>query len=284
MKTINANAPAKVNLYLHITGKTANGYHTLDSLVTFANTGDELEVTQSDRISLSVSGEYAASLPEGENLVTKAATILQRRFHIKEGAAIALQKNLPVGAGIGGGSADAAATLKLLARLWKINVEPHDIQEIALSLGADVPACLQSTSLYMSGIGEVIEPAPKLPGMFILLASTGKPLLTRDVFAGYNGSFSQAASHPRHFDSGEDLIRFLEGTRNDLQDAAIALMPEISTVLQTLAAEKDCMLSRMSGSGSTCFGLFAKRKYAEDAAIRLNKQYPGWWIRVAGLL
>ncbi|HEU5046389.1 MAG TPA: 4-(cytidine 5'-diphospho)-2-C-methyl-D-erythritol kinase [Rickettsiales bacterium] len=284
MKTISATAAAKINLYLHITGKTANGYHALDSLVAFANTGDVLEVSPSDRVTLRISGTYGAALSSQDNLVMKAATALQQRFHIKEGAAISLQKQLPIGSGIGGGSADAAATLQLLTRLWKINAEPQDMQELALSLGADVPACLQSTSLYMSGIGEVIEPGPRLSGLFILLVGTGVPLLTRDVFAGYQGQFSQAMPHMRRFASNEELIRFLNSTRNDLQDAAIALMPEIATILQALSTEKDCLLSRMSGSGSTCFGLFAKRKYAEDAAIRLNRQYPGWWIRVAGLL
>ncbi len=283
-QVLSAAANAKINLYLHITGKHQNGYHLLDSLVVFANVGDIIEVAPSHDLQIAINGDYAGELSPTDNSVRKSAEELRRYFSISAGADITLHKNLPIGAGIGGGSADAAAALKLLMRLWKINASPKELMSISLLLGADVPACLQSTSLYMSGIGEITEAAPKISGLYVLLASTGKPLLTKNVFAQYNGGFSAPAPHPKHFASNDDLIAFLKNTRNDLQGAAIQLMPEIAEIIAALEEESHCLLARMSGSGSTCFGLFAKRKFAEDAAVSLRNQYPSWWIRTAGIL
>lgn len=283
MKLISTLAPAKINLYLHILGKTENGYHLIDSLAVFANIGDVVEVAQSDKITVTTTGDYAGFIADNDNIVTKAALSLHKHFNVKSGAAITLHKNLPVGSGMGGGSADAAAAISLLVRLWKINAPQKDLHEIALSLGSDVPACMQSGPLYMSGSGEIIEPAPKLPGLCALLVGTGKQLLTKDVYNKYSGSFSTPANRMKKI-SQDDFIKFLKTTRNDLQNPAIELMPEISEIIKTLEDEKDCLIARMSGSGSTCFGLFAKRKYADDIAIKLGRKHPSWWIRVAGLI
>lgn len=279
---ISALAYAKVNLYLHITGKSKN-YHLLDSMVVFADIHDVVEVEPAESIKVIVKGDYADMVP-ADNSVLKAAEHLHEQFNIKNGAQITLQKNLPAGAGIGGGSADAAAAVKLLTRLWKINVSPEEMTKIALSLGADVPACLESTSLYMSGIGEILKPVPKLPKAYLLLVGTGKPLLTKDVYTKYNGSFSSSVTGPKRFMTNSEFFDFIAAAKNDLQDAAIELMPEIKTILSALKAEKDCLVSRMSGSGSTCFGLFAKRKFAEDVAIKLSNEHPSWWIRVANII
>lgn len=284
MNVISAVAPAKINLYLHVTGKRQDGYHLLDSLAAFASLSDTVEVSAAKTITVSVAGDHAEQLSGDDNIVKKAAEVLQKHFNIGSGASITLHKNLPVGAGIGGGSADAATTLKLLLRLWKITVSEKELSSIALSLGADVPACLQSSTLYMSGVGEIIETGPKLPKLHLVLASTGKPLLTKNVFAKYDGKFSADSEHPKHFASKEDLVAFLGSTRNDLQNAAIALQPEIGTIISELMAEKECMLARMSGSGSTCFGIFTKRSYAENFALELGNRYPQWWVRAANLL
>lgn len=283
-QVLSAEAYAKVNLYLHVTGKHQNGYHLLDSLVVFANVNDLIEVAPANDLKVTVKGEYAQHVP-ADNSVKKAADGLRRHFDIRTGAHITLHKKLPVGAGIGGGSADAAAAIKLLMRLWKISASPKELLAIAMLVGADVPACLQSTSLYMNGIGEVTEAAPKIPGLHLLLISPGKQLLTKDVFGNFKPAvFMPPASHPKQFSSANDVIDYLQDTRNDLQAAAIEMMPEIVDVLKALGGDQNCLLSRMSGSGSACFGLFAKRKYAEDVATKLGQQNPSWWIRVAAIL
>lgn len=283
-QVLSAAAYAKVNLYLHVTGKHQNGYHLLDSLVVFANVGDVIEVAPANELKITVTGEYA-SYVSADNSVKKAADGLRKHFDIHTGAHITLHKNLPVGAGIGGGSADAAATIKLLLRLWKINASPKELLAIALLVGADVPACLQSTSLYMNGIGEITEAAPRIPGLHLLIVSNGKQLLTKDVFANFKTAiFTPPAKHLKNFLLPNDVIDYLQDTRNDLQGVAIEMMPEIVDVLKALGQDQNCLLSRMSGSGSACFGLFAKRKYAEDAATKLGQQYPSWWIRAAAIL
>jgi 4-diphosphocytidyl-2-C-methyl-D-erythritol kinase len=284
MNVISAIAPAKINLYLHVTGKDRNNYHLLDSMMVFIDVQDIIEVTAATDIKVVAKGEYAHCITEQDNLVKKTAIALQKHFKIKSGAAITLHKNIPVGAGLGGGSADAAATLKLLLRLWKVNASQEDLLSIALSLGADVPACLLSTSLYASGIGEITEPAPKLPKLHLLLVNPGKPLLTKDVFAKYPGKFSKAITHPKDFLSKTSFLGFLNQTRNDLQETAIQLIPEIGTLLNELTDEKDCLLARMSGSGATCFGIFTKRLHAENIAMQLSHRHPEWWVRTASLI
>ncbi len=281
MSVLSAQAPAKINLYLRVTGKTPENYHLLDSLVVFANIYDVIEISPAAAISVTVTGENAALVSPSDNTVLKAATALQSHFGIKTGAQILLQKNLPVGAGIGGGSSDAAAALKLLIRLWKIDISEHDLDSIALSIGADVPACLRATAVYMSSIGEIIDKAPKLPKLHMVLVGTGRPLLTKDVFARYKEKFVPPVVPPRAFTFEMDLLDFLYRNGNDLQRPAIELMPEIEDVLAALTAEEGCLLARMSGSGATCFGLFEKRKFAEEAAIKLSDRHPKWWVKVA---
>lgn len=284
MNVISANAPAKVNLYLHIIGKRPDNYHLLDSLIAFADISDTIDVTAAPDITVTVKGEYAHLLSAHDNIVMKAALAMQKHFKIKTGAAIILHKDIPVGAGLGGGSADAAATIRLLLRLWKINAPQNDLLSIALSLGADVPACLQSIPLYLNGIGDITEPAPKLPKLHILLVNPSKPLLTKDVFTEHRKGFSKPAARPKDFLSRNDLTNFLERTRNDLQDTAITLMPEIATVLSELKANEECMIARMSGSGATCFGLFGKRMAMENFALQLSNNHPDWWVRSANIL
>ena len=270
---LHESAPAKVNLYLHITGKKADNYHLLDSLVVFANVGDKIEAVISDDLSLEIAGEYNQEIDLYDNSVLKTAIILQEAYKIPFAAELKLHKNLPVGAGIGGGSADAAATIRALQKLWLINkISP----EIPLALGADVPACLYNTPLYMSGIGENIEPA-ELPDLHILLVNNRQPLLTAEVFKRYKCEFSASTSHP-NFTSQNELIDFLKTTKNDLQNIAIEIMPEIAIMLAEIEKQPDCLLARMSGSGATCFGLFSDKKSLELAKANLRNQHPNWWI------
>jgi 4-diphosphocytidyl-2-C-methyl-D-erythritol kinase len=278
-------AYAKVNLYLHLTGRRADGYHLLDSLTGFITASDRLEAVAAEKLTLTLEGPYAAAVPSEDNLVLKAARLLHARLALgAPGAALTLHKHLPVAAGIGGGSADAAAALRLLTRFWDVKLSLAELDELALALGADVPACLKNRTLYMSGIGEALKEGPELTGMPIVLANAGQPLKTAEVFAAFASGFSTPARHPKEFASVRACAEFLAKCRNDLQEAAIKRMPAISTVLEALAAQQDCLLARMSGSGATCFALFEDKATADAAARRLSENHPSWWVKQASFL
>jgi len=271
-------APAKINLYLHVTGKRADGYHLLDSLVVFADMGDKLEVSASDDIGFAVTGAFAKQVPP-DNSVIRASRALRAHAGIAKGAKLTLHKNLPVGAGIGGGSADAGAALRLLMRFWQLEIPPAEMHSIAVSLGADVAACLRSGSLYMSGIGEEIDEGPAITQLHAVLVNPGKTLLTADIFAAYKGGFSARSARPQVFATSFDCVEFLRVHKNDLQETALTQLPEIRGVLSELEAENDCVLARMSGSGPTCFGLFFSLASAQACATRLAAAHPDWWIQ-----
>lgn len=281
---ITVEAPAKVNLSLHVVGKRADGYHLLDSLVAFAGIGDTLELVAADDLSLEVAGPTAAQIPEGENIVLKAARMLAEATGVTAGAAIRLTKRLPVAAGIGGGSADAAAALRGLSRLWGITLPPERMQALALAIGADVPVCLAGTPMRMSGIGEVLEPAPALPPAWLVLVNPMVPLHTPPVFKARQGPFSAADPLTDAPVDARALAAALAERRNDLTPAAVSIEPVVGQVLATLAVQPGCLLSRMSGSGATCFGLFAAEAEARAAGAALQAAQPGWWIAPAPLL
>lgn len=271
-------APAKINLALHITGQRADGYHLLDSLVAFAGVGDEIRVALAESLSLQVSGPFAAGVPVDEsNLVLRAARLLAPG----RGARIHLHKVLPVASGIGGGSADAACTLRALAALWHC---PLPKPAAALRLGADVPACLSGGALRMTGIGEGLAPLPALPPAHLVLVNPGIGLATPEVFRALERRENPPlpATLPRFADAG-DLAGWLALQRNDLEGPAMRLQPVIGTVLEALRGAEGCLLARMSGSGATCFGLFAGEALAARAAARLGA-VPGWWVAAAPLL
>ncbi|MEM9011615.1 MAG: 4-(cytidine 5'-diphospho)-2-C-methyl-D-erythritol kinase [Pseudomonadota bacterium] len=269
-------APAKVNLSLHVTGRRPDGYHLLDSLVVFPRVGDVLEAERARQLSLTIDGPFADGLEAGAgNLILRAAALLGPG----QGAALRLTKQLPLSSGIGGGSADAAAALRLLCRLWGVAVP--DRERLA-RLGADVPVCLASRSARMRGIGEDLTPLPALPPFWLVLANGGIPVPTGPVFAGLAGR--QAPPMPEAlpaFDSAEDLAAWLAHQRNDLEPPARALVPLIGEVLDALGATERCLLARMSGSGGTCFGLFAKEGAALAAAEALRQANPAWWVAAA---
>jgi 4-diphosphocytidyl-2-C-methyl-D-erythritol kinase len=269
-------APAKVNLYLHVTGRRDDGYHLLDSLVVFAGIGDTLSAEPAESLSLRVAGRFAAGLAaEADNLVLRAARMLAAEAGVAAAAHLVLEKHLPVASGIGGGSADAAAALRLLCRLWRLSPDPAVLARLAAGLGADVPVCLAGRSARMGGVGERLAPAPALPACGIVLINPGVAVATAEVFRARRCAWSLPATLPAAWTDAAAMAADLRGLRNDLQPAAVALRPVIGEVVAALAATPGCLLARMSGSGATCFGLFADRDAAERAAAAVRR--PGWW-------
>ncbi|MCG7362042.1 4-(cytidine 5'-diphospho)-2-C-methyl-D-erythritol kinase [Roseomonas sp. ACRSG] len=268
-------APAKVNLYLHVTGRRADGYHLLDSLVAFAGAGDRLRLEPAGALSLALEGgEGAALAAEPDNLVLRAARLLAEAAGILASGRLRLEKNLPVASGIGGGSADAAAALRLLDRAWGLGTAPEALAALAARLGADVPVCLECRATRMQGVGEILSAAPAMPECGILLANPRLPLPTPAVFRARRGDFTPPAVLPSGWADAAAMARSLAACRNDLEEAAISLCPPVAEVLAALAALPGCLLARMSGSGATCFALFPDAGSAESAAAILPE---AWW-------
>ena len=273
-------APAKVNLALHVTGRRADGYHLLESVVVFADVGDWVTVAPADALSLRVTGPRADGVPGDErNLIWRAAKLFEPGL----GAAITLDKHLPHAGGIGGGSADAAAALRALAPFWD---RPMPDPQAVLSLGADVPVCLFGRPARMVGIGEVITPLPPLPPLWLVLVNAGVAVPTGPIFKALAtvDNPSLPAMPDQGWRDGGALAGWLAQTRNDLEPPAIALVPGIAPVIAALGAQRGCLLARMSGSGGTCFGLFATEDAARDAAAALAADNPGWWVQDAAVL
>jgi 4-diphosphocytidyl-2-C-methyl-D-erythritol kinase len=274
-----AFAPAKVNLYLHVTGRRHDGYHLLDSLVAFVDIGDRLTAEAATSLSLTVDGPEAADLTAvgDDNLVLRAARLLADRAGITAGAVLHLEKHLPVAAGIGGGSSDAAAALLTLTRLWRISLDNEALYALGASLGADTPACLYGRAVWVGGIGERLESAGPLPEAGILLVNPRRALPTAAVFAARRGPFGHLGRFAPMPSKASALARALMPCRNDLTEAAIGLVPEIAAVLARLGRLPGSLLARMSGAGATCFALFADRAAAEEACTVLTAAEPRWW-------
>lgn len=267
-------AAAKVNLYLHVTGKRPDGYHLLDSLAVFADVGDVLAAEPGAALTLAVDGPQGAGLAlETDNLVLRAARLLAP----ERGAALRLSKYLPVASGIGGGSADAAAALRLLAAFWGVTA---DLPALSLRLGADVPVCLASCPARMQGIGDILAPAPRLPDFGLLLVNPGVAVPTPAVFKARRGGFSAPPALPAAWAEVDEMVASLAACGNDLQEAAIGIAPVIGEVLNMLAGLPGAKLARMSGSGATCFALFAT---AAAAAAAVERMPQGWWAWGGGL-
>ena len=281
-----AFAAAKVNLYLHVIGRREDGYHLLDSLVAFADIGDRLTADPGATLSLSIGGPEGAGLAAvgDDNLVLRAARLLADHTGTTRGAALHLEKILPIASGLGGGSSDAAAALRALAALWQVPVSEETMYRIGAKLGADLAACLYGRAAWVGGIGERIDPAADLPQAGILLANPRRELPTAAVFAARNGPFGEAGRFAPMPGDALGLARALMRHRNDLSDAAIGLVPEISAVLARLARLPGALLARMSGSGATCFALFPDRRAAEAARDALAAAEPRWWCAAGGLI
>lgn len=257
------SAPAKLNLHLEVLGKLPNGYHELSSEVVFLDLADEISISTAENI-----------IVEGTNfpdeIVLKAANLMSLEFGITQGAKLKIHKNIPSGAGLGGGSADAAATIILLKDFWNINCEDDDLYKIGLKLGADVPACLYyhlsgNNSVHFSGIGEVLTEGKNREQMHFVLVNPNKPLATKDVF--------------NNFVFEEDL----EPKINHLQKVSVKLLPDIADILKALKDENPA-LARMTGSGATCFGVFDNKENAIQAAFNIKKNNPRWWVQTADIL
>jgi len=278
-------APAKVNLYLHVTGRREDGYHLLDSLVVFAGTGDTLRFAPSDTLSLTIEGPGAENLTaDDDNIVLKAAHALAKALNRPAQAAITLEKNLPVASGIGGGSADAAATLRGLMALWGAELDDATLAQIGLSLGADLPVCLAGRPTQMSGIGETLVPAAQLPPAWLVLVNPRLALSTPAVFRARAGEFTPAAPLTEPLADARALADALVSRRNDLAKPAMTLEPAVKTMLDAIGETQGCLLARMSGSGATCFGLYADEETADAAADALAESHPDWWVSPAPIL
>jgi len=281
-------APAKVNLALHVTGRRPDGYHTLESLVVFTELGDELEARPAAADTLRITGPFASAVGNGDtNLVLRAVRAFRARWPetAPAGLDINLHKNLPVAAGLGGGSADAAAALRLMASLSSKPVPDADLEALALSLGADVPACLLSRPLELGGIGESIRPLDTFPACHLVLINPLIPVVTADVF--------RRLAHHDHtglppiataFAKLPLLVLWLEETRNDLEPPATLLAPIIADLAATMRQRQGCILARMSGSGATVFGLFGSSSQAHQAAHDLREMYPDYWVAAAPVI
>lgn len=277
------HAPAKINLFLHIVGKRADEYHLLESLIVFANYGDLLEIEKADNLSLEIVGEYTnalANTPQESNLVWKAAIALQKYTHDKQGAHIRLTKNLPIGSGIGGGSADAAAAIHALSALWDLNIPEKELSEIALGLGSDVPVCLLGKPALMRGIGDEVINIKLKETAYIVLLNPNIPLATAEIFQSFSKEQPLLQLPRKKIDEKCFSLNELNNEMkyaNDLERVAIKKLPIIGEMIMSLRNTNGCFLARMSGSGATCFGLYPDKKMADDATKELQKIYPQAW-------
>jgi 4-diphosphocytidyl-2-C-methyl-D-erythritol kinase len=267
-------APAKINLFLHVGDKRADGYHALQSLAVFAEVGDELEIAVCREYRLSIRGPFAAGLSaDGDNLVLKTAQQVQLE------ADIVLTKNLPVASGIGGGSADAAATLRGLARVWNMRDGEATMRAAAAQIGSDVPVCMVSRPAWMEGRGEIVSPVAGIPRMPLLLVNPGVAVSTAEIFRALGDRRGIGLCPAHSFGGAADLLAFLHDTANDLEAPARAIKPVIGEVLDLLGGMPGALLARMSGSGATCFALFESAQASAAAAHEIAVRQPGWWVR-----
>lgn len=275
-------APAKVNLALHVTGRRADGYHLLDSVAVFADAGDRVTVAASERLEVSLSGPFAPHAPgDRSDLAWRAAEAFFAHIGREPRVRIDVVKNLPAGAGLGGGSSDAATVLRALNDLAGAGVPAVELQALGLALGADVPMCLAGRALRARGIGEVLEPLPDWPVLPLVLVWPGCAVSTATIFSALASRENPPLPQVPRLASAQEAAAWLRRLRNDLETAASDVAPEIGDVLAALGNTRNCLLARMSGSGSACFGLYPSAKEAEAAAAQLASSRRGWWVRAA---
>ena len=275
MQPVTITAPAKVNLYLHVTGRRDDGYHELESLVTFCDLYDVVKISPDTNFSFSCDGPYSEFIDKDDNLCIRAAKYFAQKYNKEVTCHIHLTKNIPIAAGLGGGSSDAAAVLLGLQQAYcKDNI--LDNKEVANHLGADVPVCYKKRSVIMTGIGESFENF-KIPEFYFLLANPNKKCCTKEVFQGFDGDFHA----PSNFKSGVSDLRELKDllakTENQLFEPAQIIVPEIESLINDLEILDGCIAARLSGSGATCFGVFADESSAQNAANSMRSKYPDYW-------
>jgi 4-diphosphocytidyl-2-C-methyl-D-erythritol kinase len=278
-------APAKINLFLHVGERRSDGYHALESLVVFADVGDELLIEPAHAFSLALDGPFGGKLAGGQdNLIAKAARALAAKVGRSPNVKITLTKNLPVASGIGGGSADAAATLRGLVQFWDLKIPQIELHAIAEALGSDVPACLLSETLWMTGRGEGIDPIPGIPPAPLVLVNPGVAVSTAQIFANLKTRVGVGqAAKPKTDLSVLALADYFKSNRNDLENPARDVAPAIDEVLKTIS-HSGALRTRMSGSGATCFGLFADDQSAHAAAAKIAEDHPNWWVKKAKII
>lgn len=279
-------APAKINLTLEVGRPRADGRHPLQSVVAFADVGDWIEAEASDDLSLEVVGPFAAALSdEQDNLVLRAARALAAKYNVKTGARLRLEKNLPIASGVGGGSSDAAAALKALSQLWALNASEADLQEIAATLGADVPVCLRAESAYMTGSGEMVAPMA-VPTLHAVLVNPLQALATGAVYKTFDGANLGGAFQEKSapiLNSAEDALRAMRASGNDLAEPAESLLPVIAETLSSLRGDTRVCCAALSGSGATCFAIVRSQTDAQSLAAHLKQIWPDFWIAPARL-
>lgn len=284
-KILSARAPAKINLTLHIEGRRPDGYHELQSFVAFAGAGDLLSFEPAEHFELTLEGPTATAAGDGgDNLVARAERALRAERPDLLTGHFHLVKRLPVSAGIGGGSSDAAAALRLLAEANGIAVNDPALFEAARKTGADIPVCMAPRAKFMRGVGEVLGPPMKLPPLFAVLVNPRQAVETREVFQKLGLKPNEKLDYgPHPVIAGnmdfESLLRALKKGRNDMEDAACVIAPVIGHVLSVLSAARGCRLARMSGSGATCFALFETCRQAGAAARVISRGHPEWWVK-----
>ncbi len=275
-------APAKLNLALHVVGMHRDGRHLLESLAVFTRSGDRLALRPASRDGFTISGPFAAPLLGQPNLVTAARDVLRARFpgHECPPVEIRLEKNLPVAAGIGGGSSDAAAALKALCELWQLPADAGRLASAALSLGADLPMCLAARPVLASGIGEQLREVSPFPGLRLVLVNPGVPVATGAVFAALSEKCNPGVPALPETAELAGWIDWLADTRNDLEAPALRIAPSIGDALAALRSAGACV-ARMSGSGATCYGLFEDAAAQGRAAHEIRRAHAGWFVMEA---
>jgi 4-diphosphocytidyl-2-C-methyl-D-erythritol kinase len=281
-EAIREQARAKINLTLHVLGKRADGYHELDSLVVFADLCDELSFTPAPQDSLTIDGPFAAAL-EGENLILKAQRTVAGWLGREISGHFHLHKNIPVSAGVGGGSSDAAAAIRILLRAYGDGATEAYVEKSA-AVGADVPVCLYNSAAWMRGLGERVSPAPKLAPLPAIMVNPRIKVPTPAVFKRLNAA-PLLSGEPAHspfadadFSTPEKAAAVLAHGRNDLEPPAVAIEPAVERTLEAIRRQEGCLLARLSGSGPTCFGLFPSHEIARKAAEAVAREHPGWWV------
>jgi 4-diphosphocytidyl-2-C-methyl-D-erythritol kinase len=288
MDRFEENAPAKVNLTLRVLGRRADGFHEISSLAVFAGIGDRLELAPGDDVTLDVHGPFAEEIGDGDNLVLKAADLFLQHFPESLGGAFRLDKRLPVAAGLGGGSADAAAALRLLAVTNPGRATAGALAGMAKLLGSDVAVCLSMRPAVMRGKGDELTFMTGLPVLPAVLVNPGVRLGAGEVYEARGAALlekggASCAGVPAAFATADDLVRHIRETGNDLQSAAIKLAPAIAGVCAVLTATQGCQIAQMSGSGATCFGVYDNEAAAETAVRKLAAAHPDWWVCATNL-
>lgn len=278
---------AKINLYLEIVGKTANGYHLLDSLMSKIEIKDQIIIENSDELYLEIKGSKAEILQKDwqENIIVKAVKLLAENHGIDTKIKITLEKNIPIAAGLGGGSSNAATTLLMLNELYNLNLSQEKLAEYGLKLGADVPFFIYGKPAFVSGVGEVIKDAKfDMKDLFLVMINPNKPLSTKLVFERFSEDFDENSVRKNKTIEEPNLIQLVKNKNNDLQRPAILLMPEIFKILEDIKHQENCQMARMSGSGATCFGIFKNQEDQEKAYNNLSKLLPKFDVRKTKIL